>query len=210
LPLIRRSQRVGQGAGCRDLRAGQPGRDALFSDSACAEPQSMRSDAGLLRGVGVAGVNFSAACWQHTPGATTRPRRVVKDIEPVVPASSGSFAAGLHRCAGRVDVYERILDRFLSSRLSEPADIQRAMKRADLKQASRIAHCSISTAGTIGASALSECARKLQIAIDAGDTARLPELVEAYACQHAVVASDIRLYFAGEASRRERLGDRHI
>ena len=122
----------------------------------------------------------------------------MKDFEPVVPASSVSFAAGLHRCAGRVDVYERILGRFLSSRLSEPADIQRAVKRADLKQAARIAHCSISTAGTIGASALSECARKLQRAIDAGDTGRLPELMEAYALQHAVVASDIRRYFAGE------------
>ena len=145
------------------------------------------------------------------PGAGTLRRTVTEAVEPVVPrpASSVSFTLGLHRCVGRVDLYERILDRFLSSRLSEPEDIQRALDRVDLKQAARIAHSSISTAGTIGANGLSDCARELQLAIDAGDAARWPELVDTFARQHAVVASDIRRYFSERvAGRREGLGER--
>jgi two-component system sensor histidine kinase/response regulator len=136
------------------------------------------------------------------PVAGPRRATVVEAIEPAVARAtpSVSFALGLHRCVGRVDLYERILDRFLNSRLSEPADIRHALDRADLKQAARIAHSSISTAGTIGANGLSDCARELQLAIDAGDADRWPELVDTFARQHAVVASDIRRYFAEKPS----------
>jgi hypothetical protein len=58
------------------------------------------------------------------------------------------------------------------------------------------AHSVISTAGTIGAEGLSDAARALQLAIDAGENHRLAMLVDVFAKRHARVADALRSHFA--------------
>jgi PAS domain S-box-containing protein len=111
-----------------------------------------------------------------------------------------SFELGLHRCLGRHELYERILRRFLASRLDDARDIRAALAAHDLDRAAAIAHSIISTAGTIGAEALSDAARALQLAIDAGEEARLPALVEVFAQRHAQVTEELRSFFEHQRS----------
>jgi len=106
-----------------------------------------------------------------------------------------SFELGLQRCMGRVELYEKILGRFLATRLGDADDIRSAVASQNLDRAAAVAHSIISTAGTIGAEALSDAARALQLAIDAGETDRLPALVDTFAQRHALVAEELRSYF---------------
>ena len=107
-----------------------------------------------------------------------------------------SFELGLQRCLGRTDLYLRILNRFVSTRAGDPADIAAALAQNDLDRASGVAHNVISTAGTIGAESLSDTARALQLAIDSGEAERWPGLLEAFAKHHAVVSAQLRAYLA--------------
>ncbi len=117
--------------------------------------------------------------------------------EPAAPGMS--FELGLQRCLGRVDLYERILSRYLATRLDAPSQIRAALEERDLDKASGFAHSLISTAGTIGAEALSEAARAVQLAIDAGEDHRWPALIDALAQHHAIVATALENYFAGKS-----------
>jgi two-component system sensor histidine kinase/response regulator len=120
-----------------------------------------------------------------------------------------SFELGLQRCMGRVELYEKILGRFLATRLDDARDIRDALAAHDLDRAASIAHSIISTAGTIGAEALSDAARALQLAIDAGEAERLPALVETFAQRHAVVAEELHSYFARRSASRPSGVDAH-
>jgi len=105
------------------------------------------------------------------------------------------------RCMGRVELYERILKRFLDTRLGDAAAVAAALAKGDDDLAAGIAHSVISTAGAIGAEALSDAARTLQLAIEAGESDRLPALYEAFAARQAEVAEALRRYFAAAASK---------
>jgi CheY-like chemotaxis protein len=111
-----------------------------------------------------------------------------------------SFELGLHRCLGRHELYERILSRFLATRLDDARDIRAALAARDLDRAAGIAHSIISTAGTIGAEGLSDAARALQLAIEAGEEDRLPALVEVFARRHAQVTEELRSFFEHQRS----------
>jgi CheY-like chemotaxis protein len=121
---------------------------------------------------------------------------------PASAAAAGiSFELGLQRCMGRVELYERILKRFLEARLGDVAAVRDALAEQDFDKAAGIAHSVISTAGTIGAEGLSDAARALQLAIDATEIDRLPSLFEAFAARHAQVTEALRKYFAAAASK---------
>jgi two-component system sensor histidine kinase/response regulator len=111
-----------------------------------------------------------------------------------------SFELGLHRCLGRHELYERILGRFLATRLDDARDIRAALDAGDGDRAAGIAHSIISTAGTIGAEGLSDAARALQLAIEAGEHERLNALVEVFTRRHAQVTEELKSYFEHQRS----------
>jgi CheY-like chemotaxis protein/HPt (histidine-containing phosphotransfer) domain-containing protein len=126
------------------------------------------------------------------------PHRAADDFDaPDADAYSGvSFELGLQRCLGRIDLYEKILNRFVQMRVGDPAEIAEALEMHQLERASGVAHNVISTAGTIGAEGLSEAARALQYAIDAGEFDRWAGLLATFARHHAVVAGQLRAYLS--------------
>jgi len=111
-----------------------------------------------------------------------------------------SFELGLHRCLGRHELYERILGRFLATRLDDARDIRNALAAGQGDRAAAIAHSIISTAGTIGAEGLSDAARALQLAIEAGEHDRLNALVEVFTRRHMQVTEELRSYFEHQRS----------
>jgi len=111
-----------------------------------------------------------------------------------------SFELGLHRCLGRHELYERILGRFLSTRLDDARDIRTALATGQDERAAAIAHSIISTAGTIGAEGLSDAARALQLAIEAGERDRLNALVDLFTRRHTQVAQELQSYFEHQRS----------
>jgi len=115
---------------------------------------------------------------------------------PVADEPGISFELGLQRCLGRHDLYERLLTRFRATCEETPAQIHAALAANELDRASNLAHSFISSAGTVGAEALSDAARSLQLAIDLGELERLPELSAAFARQQRVVAQALQRRFA--------------
>jgi len=120
---------------------------------------------------------------------------LLKWMPPAAPPAPGiAFELGLQRCLGRPKLYRKILDRFATTHVGEPAEIRSALEAGEPERASTIVHNVISTAGTIGAEGLSEAARALQIAIDLGESERWPDLLADYARHHAVVSAQLKTY----------------
>jgi CheY-like chemotaxis protein len=114
-----------------------------------------------------------------------------------------SIQAGLARCLGRVDLHERILRRYLETRLEDPARIRQALDARDLDRARNLVHALISTAGTMGADGLSELARTLEQAIDEHSAASWPALLDALDAQHAGVVATVRAHLDHSGSVRK-------
>jgi HPt (histidine-containing phosphotransfer) domain-containing protein len=121
---------------------------------------------------------------------------------PPPAASPVHFALGLQRCMGRMELYGKIVARFLGSRSNDPAELRGALDRGDLDRAASIAHSMISTAGTLGAEALSQVAQALQAALAAGDVDELPALAEAFSQRHAEAFAALRDYLGKAAADR--------
>ncbi len=94
-----------------------------------------------------------------------------------------------------------MLTKFLiPSFLHYTADIQAALGAGDTDRASMLAHNVISTAGTLGAERLSEIARELQLSIDAGEAARWPGLIDAFALHCDAAMDEFDAHLAGETT----------
>jgi Cu+-exporting ATPase len=84
------------------------------------------------------------------------------------------MASGLHYASDNQDFYRKLLGKFLDLRAGTAEEIRGALAGNDLEVAERIAHSLGSAAATIGARALSEAARALEVALGRRD----PELWE--------------------------------
>jgi two-component system sensor histidine kinase/response regulator len=116
----------------------------------------------------------------------------------VEPAGRGvSFELGLKRCIGRVDLYDRLVRRYVAEAIDTPGAVRAALDEGQTDRAFELVHSLISTAGAIGASALSETARQLQGAIHAGESLRWPALVAELQVEHELVAEALRNYLSG-------------
>jgi PAS domain S-box-containing protein len=122
-------------------------------------------------------------------------------VAPMVEAALGSpsdagvsFKLGLQRCLSQLDLYQKIVHRFVETHAGDPARIAAALDARELNRASSAAHDVIGTAGTIGAEGLSGAARALELAIGAGESERWPELLSAFSWHHALVLSQLRAY----------------
>jgi len=128
--------------------------------------------------------------WMPGAGSVAPPAATAAGVDGV------SFERGLQRCLDRQDLYLKILRRFVATRVGEPAQVRAALDAGQPEQAASLVHNIISTAGTIGADGLSEAARALQLAIDAGEAERWPGLLETFARQHAQVSAQLGDYLA--------------
>jgi CheY-like chemotaxis protein len=132
---------------------------------------------------------------------------VVTSESRIAPESAGqepiSFDEGLKRCLGSTELYERILNRFLTVRPSEVEAIRVASLAKDLESVAALAHPFISTAGTIGAKGLGAAAKALAAAALANEADRLSDLVTHFAIQHASVDREIRVYLSGRTQAKE-------
>ena len=110
------------------------------------------------------------------------------------------FGVGLQRCLGIADLYMTILRRFALEPQDVPQRIEAALQRHDLRAASNAAHSMVSTAGIIGAQALSDTARALQHAIDADAAGLVPELLNAFTHHYEVAVAQLHGYLQGHST----------
>jgi CheY-like chemotaxis protein len=136
------------------------------------------------------------------PDADSAPADIAPRAAPT-PVASISFELGLKRCLGRADLYERVLRRFMETRLDDARSMQAAVAARDLALAASIAHSAISTAGAIGAQGLSEAARRLEEALSARAEIRVPDLLDAFARCHEEVLDELSRHI-GSAARVDR------
>ena len=110
--------------------------------------------------------------------------------------SAVSFELGLSRCLNRHDLYLRVVKRFLDTRRNDVDKLHDALGRGDDAAIAYLAHSTISTAGTIGATQLSEIAAQLQQGARSGTRAGLPGLIDAFAVVHARVVDELAAFIA--------------
>lgn len=106
------------------------------------------------------------ARWLHEDqGAQASGQAELGTGEPAPPERGIHFDVGMRRCMGKAELYQRIATRFIQSRREDAHRIRAALESGRPQVAADIAHQLISSAGTIGAEALSHTARLLQTAI---------------------------------------------
>ena len=104
---------------------------------------------------------------------------------------------GLRRCLGRTDLYDRIVSRFLSSRLHDPQQLRVALAQGDIARIASLAHTVVATAGTLGAGHLSQVARHLQAAaLDGSAPTLLNRLIDDFEQSHQYVIHDLKAHQA--------------
>ena len=106
-------------------------------------------------------------------------------------------ARGLACFSGRMELYDRMLQRFLELKEGAVEEVRDAVLQEDWTLASRLAHSMISVAGTIGAMDLSQSALTLQDAIRNGPPEQIPGALERYANHHAQVVASLKARFEG-------------
>ena len=109
-----------------------------------------------------------------------------------------SFELGLARCLSRHDLYLRVLHRFLDTRRHDADTLRAAHARGDHAAMAHVAHNTISTAGTIGATRLSEIAKHMQESVRAGNAVALPALIDAFARAHGRVIAELGAFIAAQ------------
>ena len=107
-----------------------------------------------------------------------------------------SFELGLSRCLSRHDLYLRVILRFLETRQHDADKLRAAHARGDDAAIAHLAHITISTAGTIGATGLSDIGARLQQAMQAGPRDAVPALVESFAQVHQRVLDELSAFAA--------------
>jgi HPt (histidine-containing phosphotransfer) domain-containing protein len=95
---------------------------------------------------------------------------------------------------GRVDLFEKIVKRFLATRVGDPGLIREAIARGQIDVASTVAHSAISTAGSLGAEQLALSARALQQALDDSDPGDVAQRLAHFSREHAAVAQALQTY----------------
>jgi two-component system sensor histidine kinase/response regulator len=111
-------------------------------------------------------------------------------------ATAVSFELGLRRCLHRHDLYLRVVQRFLETRRQDADKLRAAHASGDGETLSHLAHTTVSTAGTIGATALARLAEELQEAVRAGTRDALPPLIDAFAQAHSHVIDELTAFVA--------------
>ncbi len=116
------------------------------------------------------------------------------------PGEAVSFERGLKNCMGRQAFYDKILRQFFDARRDDVAQLRSALAAGDTATIATLAHGLVANAGTIGALALSDAARRLQVAADADERALWPALADEFARRHAEVLAALSERFKASPS----------
>ena len=100
-------------------------------------------------------------------------------------------ATGLRYAGGKPALFARLLQRFHETQFDLMTRIEEASARGDEVEAYRLAHTLKSTAGTIGAGALSDAARTLEAAYEAADADAVSAAFEVVKALFAAVLAHI-------------------
>jgi len=115
---------------------------------------------------------------------------------------------GLDRCLGRRELYDKIAARFVKDKSGLPAEMSSLLAAGHVEQAATLAHNLISTAGTLGALALSNLARRLQEEFDARRAEHYPPLLQELSAEHPhVIATLIAHLGVSAAAAEQRVRD---
>ena len=128
------------------------------------------------------------------------PRAADAPAPPAPEPPAVDFELGVRRCMGRVELYDRIVRRFLETQSDDAVKLRQCLERGDLAQAILVVHSLVSAGGAVGAELLSGASRELQSALRAADSARLPELVDAFEHQHRRAIAALQDHLAARAA----------
>jgi HPt (histidine-containing phosphotransfer) domain-containing protein len=101
---------------------------------------------------------------------------------------------------GGEDTYRIVIEKFIPNQEQAGQSIQDALGAGDKKTAERLAHTLKGIAATIGATALSESALKLETSIREGDTKNRPQLIAATATGLDQVIASAKAYLQAHAA----------
>ena len=107
-----------------------------------------------------------------------------------------SLDLALHRCMGREELLDRLLQQFQATHADDAAHLHALLAEADLRALARRAHDVAASAGAIGAEALCDVARRLQQAADANDVLACAPLVHELAQRHASALQQVARHLA--------------
>ncbi len=129
-----------------------------------------------------------------TAAPATAPDRAAPGVGGV------SIALGLKRCMGRVELYRRVVQRYLQQWAAQRQVLKDAPGHGDAAALAATAHSLVAGAGTVGADALAQLARQLQAAAEAGEQAQWPALIDAMEREGAATEAALAAYLANDAS----------
>lgn len=112
--------------------------------------------------------------WRGAPALTSQ----AEDGTPLPEFNTIDTAAGLHCVAGNRPLYRALLRDFYRDNRETMGDIRESLKSGDRERTQRLAHTLKGVAGNIGAEAVWEAARKLELAIIKGKNDIDPALKE--------------------------------
>jgi HPt (histidine-containing phosphotransfer) domain-containing protein len=112
------------------------------------------------------------------------------------PKSGLSVNLGMSHCLGRPDLYEKIAQRYLQTWPGVPRSMREGLSKGKPDQVAFAAHALISTAGIVGAPALSDLARALHLSIEAGERHEWMRLVDEIDKEGALVGHALEAYLA--------------
>jgi two-component system sensor histidine kinase/response regulator len=133
--------------------------------------------------------------WPPVREVPARPKQTTQ--VPALPKSLPGLSQkdGLSFVAGREDLYQNLLRKFLELKAHTLDELQAALDAGEFESAERIAHTMISGATAIGANALSATARTLEQAILSGDASAWEPLVPGFERDLKEVMEGIAAHF---------------
>ncbi len=116
--------------------------------------------------------------------------------QPVRDAEKVSVASGLAHCMGNEVLYQKLVRRYIEDGSRAHEHIQALLDVGQVQQASDVAHSLVSSAGTVGARALSDVARRLQQALDQGTMDQVPPLLDTLKREEALADEALSRYLS--------------
>ena len=134
------------------------------------------------------------ARWVHVQGTAVPSEAAAPAPEGPAPERMAGIetARGLACFSGKVELYEKMLRRFLELKEGAVQELQAAVTQEDWPLASRLAHSMISVAGTIGAMDLSQAALTLQDAIRNGPPGEVRPALARFDALHTEVVTSLK------------------
>ncbi|MDX8399425.1 MAG: response regulator, partial [Gallionellaceae bacterium] len=129
--------------------------------------------------------------WTQRAAAATIPALAVSESEAIGRALDSDKAIA---SMGDQEIYLAVLEKFIPNQGEVVESIQKALADADVKKAERLAHTLKGIAATIGAEALSELARQLEVSMRQDDATQYAQQLQSIATEMDEVKREVDAY----------------